>query len=139
MTHRLNWTNPRRVDLSKGRAFLFIARVVDGVTKAPHYYVGKSTRGENGLDDYRRNVDRIFAGRPRRTTPGQEKFRAVHLALAKACEFGWEYEFFPTENVEHSCLNEVRSLRISGLGCDLNAASSWSVEDYETLSITDLL
>jgi len=131
--------NPRRVDISRGVGFLFFVRVVDGVTNSEYRYVGKATRGVSALEDYRRNIQKVFAGRPRRTTRGQEKFRAVHLALAKACEHEWEYEIYPLENVAVSDLDSVRAQRIAELGCNLNSAASWSVQDYASLSISDLL
>ena len=135
----LAWTSPRRVDISPGIGFLFFARIVDGNTKVEYRYIGKSTRGETGLEDYRRNVERIHAGRPRRITPGQEKFRAVHLAMAKACELGWTYEFYPLENVAQAELDQMKTRRVAELGCNLNSGASWSVADYDALSVSDLL
>ena len=134
----LRWTNPRGVDTRQGVGFLYFARVLDPGTAREHRYVGKSTTGESRLRAYRRIVERIFAGLPRRTTAGQERYRAVHLALAKTCQFGWEYDFYPLENVEPSALNELERIRILELRCDLNTGRSWAVEDYDRLSIADL-
>jgi hypothetical protein len=73
------------------------------------------------------------------TSPGQEKYRAIHLALAKACERRWSYEFYPLEEVELQRLNETEHQRISELRCNLNSARSWAVEQFGTLTISELL
>jgi hypothetical protein len=136
----LVWSIRKEVDLTPGVGFLYFARIVDSTTGVEHRYVGQSKRGETRLREYRRNVERIFSGLPRRTTPGQERYRVVHLAMAKACQFNWDYEFHPLENVAVSEMNEREGKRISELDCDLNAKnSSWPVEDYGNLCIEDLL
>ena len=134
----LIWSNPRSVDTRQGVGFLYFARIVDPVSGREHRYIGKATTGESRLRAYRRNVERIFAGLPRRPTAGQEKYRAVHLALAKACEHGWDYEFFPLENADLSILNQLERQRIAELRCDLNTARSWTVAEYARLTLGDL-
>lgn len=131
---RLTWTNPKGIDLSK--AYLYSFRTVDPGTGAEHRYLGKSRGRPRRLQEYVRNVDRIFRGQPRGTT---QRYRAVHLAMAKACEFGWEYEFFPLENAPRSDLDRIEGVRIRGRSCNLNAGKSWPVEEYSELSVDDVL
>jgi hypothetical protein len=135
----LVWTNPHAVDTRRGVGFLYFARLVDPTTTHEHRYIGQSRRGESRLRDYRRNVERIFAGLPRRSTRGQEMYRLVHLAMAKACEHGWEYEFYPLENCDCIMLNEYEQRRIIERQCDLNAKRSWAVADYPRLTLAELL
>lgn len=132
------WTDPHGLIAAKTAAFLYFVRVTDeqGVE---YRYIGKTKNGLSRLREYQQNVAKIFAGRPRRTTPGQEKYRAVHFALAKACELGWRYEFFPIEGVELQMLTESEKLRVRELLCDLNNARSWRVEDFRTLTIRELI
>lgn len=134
----LTWTNPHGVDTRKGVGFLYFVRIVDPATGREHRYVGKSTIGESRLRAYIKNVDRIFADLPRRPTAGQQKFRAVHLALAKAIEHGWDYEFFPLENVDPESIGQLEGVRIAELGCNLNSARLWEVADYARLTVADL-
>jgi hypothetical protein len=134
----LAWTNPNGVDTREGVGFLYFARIIDPNTAREHRYIGKSVKGESRLRAYRRNIVRIFAGLPRRITEGQQRYRAVHLAMAKACQHDWEYDFYPLENADPLTLNELENLRIIQLGCDLNRAESWTVDAYEEISIADL-
>jgi hypothetical protein len=134
----LIWTNPLSIDTRPGAGFLYFARIVDPTTGCEHRYNGKSTTGESRLRAYCRNVEKVFAGLPRRPTVGQEKYRAIHLAMAKACEHGWEYDFWPLEGTEPENLNQLERLRIAELLCDLNTARSWAVADYARLTIADL-
>lgn len=136
---RLTWTNPHAIDTRKGIGFLYFARFVDPTTGREHRYIGQSRRGESRLREYRRNVERIFAGLPRRSTPGQEMYRLVHFAMAKACEDGWEYDFHPLENCDCSMLNEYEQRRIIERQCDLNARRSWAVAAYPHLTLAWLL
>jgi len=46
--------------------------------------------------------------------------RAVYLALAKAVEHGWEYDFYPLENVPEEILYVVESDNIRKLECNLS-------------------
>ena len=134
----LIWTNPKEIDLSK--PYLYFFRTVDPGTGTgtEYHYVGQSRRGgKRRLVEYVRNVDRIFRGLPRRTTPGQEKYRAVHLAMAKACEFNWEYEFFPLQNTRPDDLD--RSEYEEKSSCNLNGRPPWRVEDYSRLRMSDIL
>jgi len=133
-----SWTDPYGLIAARAKVFLYFVRVTDASGDA-YCYIGKTKNGKSRLREYRRNIEKIFAGRPRRVTLGQEKYRAVHLALAKACELGWNYEFYPLEEVELSRLNVVEQQRISELSCNLNSGCSWSVGNYQTLTIRDLL
>jgi len=133
----LAWTDPHSLISEKARVFLYFARVVDEIDDE-YRYIGKTKYGQWRLGGYRNNIERIFNGLPRRTTRGQEKYRAVHLALAKACKHGWRYEFNPLEKVGLSELNEAEKRHISQLRSNLNGARLWSVEQFGTLSICDL-
>ena len=132
----VEWTNPHGVQTSQG--FLYFIRVTDLASGHEYRYIGKATSGESRLRAYRGNVERIFAGLPRRITPGQEKYRGVHLALAKAVQNGWNYEFYPLENADAGVLNQVEQARIRQLRCNLNSARAWSVADYSRLSLDDV-
>lgn len=134
----VSWTNPHAVDIRKGVGFVYFIRVLEPTTGREHRYIGQTTSGERRLRAYRRNVERIFDGFPRRSTHGQENYRAVHLALAKACEHGWQYEFYPLENCEIKDLDHSERTRIREFDCDLNTARSWAVADYHRLTIGDL-
>lgn len=46
--------------------------------------------------------------------------RSVHLALAKAVEHGWEYDFYPLENVPEEIPYVVESDHIRKLECNLS-------------------
>src|SRR4051812_32441555 len=119
--NKLVVTDPLR--LRDARAFLYFARVLDA-NGFEYRYVGRTHRPSRP-NEYVRNISRIFAGLPRRTTPGQERYRAVHLALARACEYGWPYEFYRLESAEPSCLAALETQRKTELDCNLNGAGSW--------------
>jgi hypothetical protein len=134
----ITWTDPHSLIAANARIFLYFIRVTD--EHGDEYrYIGKTKNGISRLRQYRQNIVKIFAGRPRRTTPGEEKYRAIHLALAKACDLGWSYEFYPLEEVELHRLHETEQQRISELRCNLNSARSWDVDQFRTLTVRDLL
>jgi hypothetical protein len=137
MATEVKWTNPNSVNLSKGLGMLYFIKVVDD-TGSEFRYVGQTRRGKSRLREYKNNVRKIFEGKPRRTTKGQERYRPVHLALAKACECGWHYDFFPIENVSIEEMNVTEQIRISELDCTLNVKWSWFVENYHDLNMTDI-
>gem|GEM_PF-4618775 len=116
---------------------LYFIRMVDD-SGNEYRYVGQTKRGKSRLREYKNNVKRIFEGKPRRKTKGQEKYRPVHLALAKACECSWEYEFYPLENVPLEEMNSIEQKRIAELECSLNIKWSWSVESYDKLNMSDI-
>lgn len=134
----LTWTDPHGLLASKDRTFLYFVRVIDD-DGYEYRYIGKTKDGQERLVDYRRNIARIFAGLPRRKTVGQEKYRAVHLALAKACKHGWRYELYPLEAVDLQQLGALERQRIAELKCDLNGASAWNVEQFDNLSVRNLV
>jgi hypothetical protein len=134
----LNWSNPRNVILAEGKVLLYFIGVTDeGGVK--HAYIGQTRHGAKGLQEYQKALRKIFEGKPRQSAAGKEKYRAVHLALAKACEHGWPIEFYPLENVGAAMLEKVEQKRRAELGSDLNAGRSWRVEDYSRLTLADLL
>ena len=138
MLNNVEWTNPHAVDLTKGTGVLYFIRVTEGLSGIEYKYVGQTIDGRRRFGEYRNNVSKIFEGMPRRTTRGQEKYRPVHLALAKACQYSWDYEFFPLENANVEDLNTVEQRRRIELGCGLNVRWSWDVKDYARLCMTDI-
>lgn len=135
---KLTWSDPHGVLTCGATVFLYFIRVVDD-NGFEFRYIGKSKNGELRLKEYQRNIAKIFEGKPRRTTAGQERYRAVHLALAKACERGWSYQFFPYEEVPLKQIDRFEQQRASELGCNLNGARSWLVQNYETVDLQSLV
>ena len=135
----VEWTNPSGVDTTRAKGFLYFISIVEPTTGQELRYIGKSTTGASRLRAYRCNVERIFKGLPRRTTPKQERYRAVHLALAKACLHGWKYEFRPLENVALDGLNRREHEQIALLNCNLNVRRSWEVKDFHQLQVLEFL
>jgi hypothetical protein len=128
----LSWRLLESVDASAG--FIYVIRVIDD-TGQEFRYAGKA-RSESRLKEYRSNMTKIFAGRPRGKKQG---YRAVHLALAKALENGWQYDFVVVENATKTELLARETHFKNMLGCNLNGARTWHVSQYESLSVTDLL
>ncbi|NMM39009.1 MAG: hypothetical protein HHJ09_16175 [Glaciimonas sp.] len=137
-TVAISWTNPRNIPLAAGKILLYLIRVVDD-SGTQYSYIGQTKQGAKGLQEYVKDIKKIFAAKPRKATLGKGKYRAVHLALAKACEHGWPVEFYPLENVGIALLEKVEQKRMAELHCNLNAGRNWLVEDYNSLSIADLL
>ncbi|MEO8599390.1 MAG: hypothetical protein ABI656_06120 [bacterium] len=117
---------------------LFLIRVVDDAS-VEYSYLGQTKQGAKGLQEYVKDVKKIFAAKPRKATLGKGKYRAVHLALAKASEQGWPVEFYPLENVGIALLEKMEQKRKAEFQCNLNAGRNWLIEDYNSLSIADLL
>lgn len=134
----LGWSNPHNITLTEGKVLLYFIGVTDD-NGVKHGYLGQTKNGVRGLQEYQKALRKIVAGKPRQSAPGKEKYRAVHLALAKACEHGWPMEFYPLENVGAAMLEKVEQKRRAELGCDLNAGRSWRVEDYSRLTLAELL
>ncbi|EIV1738058.1 hypothetical protein L7E62_004708 [Vibrio parahaemolyticus] len=137
MNTMLEWSNPYELDLTEGKGLVYFARVVDDVGNE-YRYVGQTKRGKKRLNDYVNNVRRILSGLSRRTTKGQEKYRAVHLALAKATQNNWFYELKPIEITELTKLNDLESSKIKELNCNLNVKWSWNVSDFSELNLSDI-
>lgn len=133
----LEQSNPLGISPSDGEGVVYFARVVDDCGDEWRY-IGKASSSRSRLRAYVNNVSRIQRGLPRRTTPGQELFRGVHLALAKAVENDWEYELFPLLAVEKSCLDVVEQQKIQEFHCNLNGLRSWPVEHYHALELKHL-
>lgn len=136
--HVLEWTDPHGLVSRGARVFLYFVRVTDDAGRE-YCYVGQTIRGMSRLKDYVRSVGRIFDGLPRRVTPGQEEYRAVHLALAKACRHGWAYEFYALEEVQLQRLGQFEQQRKRELRCNLNDAPKWRVEQFDSLAIGALI
>lgn len=134
----LEWSDPHGLVGRDTRVFLYFVRVTDDAGRE-YRYVGRTIGGRSRLTNYVRNVGRIFDGLPRRITPGQEEYRAVHLALAKACRHGWTYEFYALEEVQRQGLGQVERQRIRELRCNLNDAPKWRVEQFDSLTIGELI
>lgn len=128
----LRWTNPRSIDLSA--PFVYYVRVVEpGVSE--YRYIGKA-RNEARLREYVRNIEKISKGLRRGS---KQQYRAVHLALAKACEFGWDYEMYPLESCTHDELLVRERHHLAELRCNLNGARTWAIDQYRQLSLCDLV
>jgi hypothetical protein len=133
-----NWTNPRNIPLAQGKILLYLIRVIDDAG-TEYSYLGQTKQGAKGLQEYAKDLKKIFAAKPRKAIVGKGKYRAVHLALAKASEHGWPVEFYPLENVGIALLEKIEQKRMAELRCNLNAGRNWEVADYNRLSIADLL
>lgn len=133
----LQQSNPLGVVPQEGQGVIYFARVVDD-NGTEWKYVGKASSPKSRLSAYVNNVRRIHKGQPRRTTPGQEPYRGVHLALAKAVENEWDYEFYPLQAVEKYKLDVVENRLIQQLQCNLNWLGSWRVEDYHSVKLDHL-
>lgn len=133
----LGWTNPRNIALAQGKILLYLIRVTDAAG-TQYSYLGQTRQGAKGLQEYIKDMQKIFAAKPRKAI-GSGKYRAVHLVLANACEQRWAVEFYPLENVGAAMLEKITQKRMAELQCNLNAGRNWLVEDYRSLSIADLL
>lgn len=128
----LSWHIPDGVDVSIG--FVYFVRVVDDAGNE-YRYVGKA-QSESRLREYRNNMVKIAEGRPRGR---KQRYRAVHLALAKALEHGWRYDFDVVENATKGHLLDLEKHHRDRLKCNLNGASTWDVNQYRALQVNDLL
>ena len=64
-------------------------------------YHGKAKDGAvRPRRDYARNIERMLQGLPRRTTPGQERYRPIHYAMYEAVQGGYGIELTLVENCE---------------------------------------
>jgi hypothetical protein len=126
----LKWTNPRGIDLSA--PFVYFVRVVEPCGRE-YQYVGKARHGDR-QNEYATRIARILKGRRR-----EQPYRAVHLALAKACELGWDYEIYPLESCTPDELLTRERHYLAKLRCNLNGARTWSIEQYPQLSPCDLV
>ena len=141
----LIWTNPHEVDLSDCKGVVYYIRIVDDEGRE-FRYIGRTFQAKTRFQRYAHNVKRIYEGKIRSITKGQETYRGVHLALAKAIEHGWEYDFYPLENVlvenleiaEHECINKLRGNlnRRSFVG---GLIGSWSIEGYADLVLHEFV
>ena len=128
----LQWSNPKGIDTTKPFIYLIQIFSEDGRS---YKYVGKA-RSASRLDEYIRNIKKIFNNKPRGATQG---YRAVHFALAKACEFGWKYSIQPIESVAQENLNARERILTIEHKCNLNGAKTWHVDQFSSLTIEQLL
>ena len=132
---KLEWSNPCDVDTSKEACFLYYIEVKTPDVRL-YKYVGKTKRGASRLREYRRNIERIQRREPRRKTPGQRLYRPIHLLLAKAIELGWDYQFYPLENVCADALLAAEKNRQAELECFPEGTyRAWDVAQYSELEI----
>ncbi len=134
---QLTWTNPLGVNLSPGSGVLYLIWVIDD-TGVRHEYLGRTERAEKRLKEYDTNIEEIKKRRPKREGNGEPKYRAVHLALAKAIELGWQYVCYPVENVAPERLHQAEQQRLLEYDYKLNGGRSWLLAEYESLTIADL-
>lgn len=126
------WSNPRGVDME--RPFLYLIRVVD-FEGHDYRYVGKG-RSRDRLVEYRRNMQKISEGKPRGET---QRYRAVHLALYHALVRGWAFSIYPYESIDPEASEGREKALIEELGCNLNRASTWSIEQLDALEVASLI
>ena len=137
------WTKPKGIDESI--PFIYHLSITDDAGKE-YRYVGKA-RHYGRLREYKRNIRRIRDRKPRRTTPGQEQYRAVHFVLYKAIENDWDINFYiiyPLKPHSKDELNALENQFIGMLKCNLNKrynrnASGWAVEDLDRLKIEEFV
>ena len=133
----MRWTNPLGVDLSPGSGVLYFICVTDDAGLR-HEYIGQTVRAEERFKEYENNIEGIKGRRPKRGGKGEPRYRAVHLALAKAVEHRWYYAFYPLENVALKHLHQTEQKRRLEFDYKLNGGRSWLVAEYESLTIADL-
>ena len=92
-------------------------------------------------------MHRIRDRKPRRPTPGQEEYGAVHFVVYKAIENDWDINFYiiyPLKARSKDELNALENIFIDKLKCNLNKrynrkAGSWAVEDLDRLKVEDFV
>ena len=133
----IHWTNPNGVNLHE--PFIYFIRVRSDSKE--FRYVGKASK-KSRLNEYRRNIEKILVGKPRRPklkrdgttqSKGNLRYRFVHLVLSVACKNNWSIEHFPIENVPKENLNERETQLIRELDCNMNDGKTWSVEELPDL------
>ncbi|UPW17089.1 hypothetical protein M0C34_12605 [Agarivorans sp. TSD2052] len=131
------WTNPNCVNLNE--PFIYFIRVKSDSKE--FRYVGKASK-KSRLNEYRRNIEKIMDGKPRRPevkkdgthqSKGNLRYRFVHLVLSVAFKNNWTIEQFPIENVPKDNLNERETQLIRELECNMNNGKTWSVEEFQDL------
>ena len=86
---------PTNVDPNAPLVYRFTIPALDVV------YHGRARNGaERPRRDYGRNIARMLQGLPRRTTPGQERYRLIHHAMHAAVRGGHTIELTLVENCE---------------------------------------
>jgi hypothetical protein len=128
----LSWRFLEEVNAVSG--FIYLVRVIDDAGQE-YRYVGKA-RNESRLREYKNNMIKIAERRPRGV---KQRYRAVHFALAKALEHGWQYEIVAIESPPAASLLARERHHRAQSGCNLNGARTWDVSEYATLQISDLL
>jgi len=91
-----DWSNPHDVNLNE--PYLYFIKVNSGARE--YRYIGKASK-KSRLNEYRRNVEKILSGKPRRPiqkkdgtaqSNGNLRYRYVHLVLSVAEIEGWSIE-----------------------------------------------
>lgn len=131
--------------INESLPFIYHFSIVDDNGKE-YRYVGKA-KNYDRLKQYKRNMRRIRDRKPRRTTPGQEKYRAVHFALYKAIENDWDiniYRIFPLKACSKDEFKAIETQFIHRLKSNLNKeyncqAGGWAIEDLNTLKIENFV
>jgi len=98
-------------------------------------YIGKA-RNEARLREYQNNLEKIRLGKPRGSN---QRYRAVHLALYRALNGGWEYEITAIENADSDNLSAREQHWINALKPVLNGAQTWAIESIRALEPEDLI
>ncbi|WP_063380134.1 hypothetical protein [Pseudoalteromonas luteoviolacea] len=138
------WTNPKKVNLQQP----FLYHICINTGQAEFNYIGKASK-KSRLNEYRRNVAKILDGKARRPktkrngepqSPGNLRYRYVHLVLALAHKQNWEIKHYPIENVEKDNLNDreqqvIKELNTTCENFGLNEKQTWEIEELEALSL----
>ena len=77
-------------------SFIYCIEITDVDRGETHRYIGQA-RNYKRLVEYRNNMRRICQRLPKRTTPGQEPYRAIHFALYHGIKHGWDTSFHVLE------------------------------------------
>ena len=137
------WTT--QIGIDESLPFIYYLSITDDAGRE-YRYVGKA-RHYGRLREYNRNMNRIRDRKPRRTTPGQEEYRAVLFVLYKAIENDWDINFYIISPLKAPSKDELNALEyqfIGKLDCNLNKrynhkAGSWAIEDLDRLKIEDFV
>ena len=85
---------------------------------------------------------RICKRLPRRTTPGQEKYRAIHFVLYHGLSHEWtinvrELQTYPGRDKKY--VNSEEARYIEELKPNLNNKRNWSIDELDDLTIEDFV
>jgi hypothetical protein len=105
-------------NVNQAEALIYRWTITDGKGNVKGLYIGKAKGGaERPLKHYRRNVNRLLAGKPYRLG-NPEGFRKSHRALAAAVQAGYSIELSLVCNIaEGESIDFVERQQIVAHGC----------------------